>query len=420
MNPRNNPIWENVRRYGSAFFLWLALGLITGLLCGNVGALFAHTITWVTNLRSQQSWLLYLLPVLGLISAGLYRLLRISDVGTNQVLESVRSRNKISWKLAPAVFAGSALSHLGGASAGREGAALQLGGSITSFLSCLFRLDEKHRHILTLCGMAAVFSSIFGTPVGAAVFALEVVSVGSLNVAAFFPVFIASLTAYSVAQAWGVPAEAFHMAYVPELAMSPLWRIIVIAVVCAVIAVIFCYSLHFTEHLFRRFFKNDFLRIFVGGALIVGLTLLLDTTDYNGGGFPVLERIFEHGEVRWEAFILKILFTAITVAAGFKGGEIVPTFFIGGTSGAALALLLGLDPALGAAIGMVALFCGVTNCPLATVFLAVELFGADGMIFFALASVTSFLMSGHASLYAQQKIRFSKLDHRQLEKEAEH
>ena len=420
MNITKHPIIRNPMQYLSAFFKWLLLGILTGILCGNVGSVFALAIAGVTTLREQNSWFLYLLPVFGLISAGIYKLLRISDVGTNQVLESVRTEHKVSWLLSPAVFVGSILSHLGGASAGREGAALQLGGSITTLLSRLFRMDEKHRHILAHCGMAAVFSAVFGTPVGAAIFALEVVTVGSLNVAAFFPAFVSSLTAYAVAQAWGVPAEAFHLAAVPDLAFAPFLRILLIAVICALVSILFCSSLHLAEKLSRKLFKNDFIRIAVGGLLIIALTLLLGTTDYNGGGMHVVEHIFEHGEVKFEAFALKILFTAITVAAGYKGGEIVPTFFIGATSGAALAMLLGMDPALGAAIGMVALFCGVTNCPLATIFLSVELFGAEGMIFFALSAVTSFLMSGNISLYAKQKIRFSKLNHQLLDQDSSH
>lgn len=391
-----------------AFLKWLTLGIIIGALCGVVGAAFSKSVEAVTAIRGARPWLIYLLPVGGLVSVAVYKLCKVSGIGVANVFESVRTEKPVPVLLAPAIFTGSVITHLFGGSAGREGAALQLGSSIASLIGKALRLDEKTRHILTMAGMGAFFSAIFGTPLGAAVFALEVISVGYICSAAIFPCLVSSVTAYGIGALLGVHAERFSVTSTPELNFDTLWRVAVIAVAGALVSRLFCSSLHHTEHIFKKLFKNEFLRIAVGGVVVIALTLLVGTRDYNGGGIDVINRIFESGDVKYEAFILKIIFTSITVAAGFKGGEIVPTFFIGATLGGAVSVILGLNPALGAAVGMAALFCGVTNCPLATIVLSIEMFGTDSMVFCALAAVTSFLLSGSTGLYAAQRMVFSK------------
>ncbi len=405
---------SNTARYLLAFVRWLALGLGIGIVGGVVGSAFSRSIELATGLREQHSWLILLLPLGGLLSVAIYKLCRITGIGTNDVFESVRTETKVPYLLAPAVFIGTCLTHLFGGSAGREGAALQLGGSVSSLLGRVLHLDEKTRHILTMCGMGAFFSALFGTPLGACVFALEVVSVGHFCSAAFFPAIISSVTAYGVSQFFGVHPERFALSVDPDLSFSVLWRVLVISVVGAVVSYLFCHLMHFSEHIFKKLFKNEYIRIVVGGLLIVGLTFAVGNQDYNGGGINVINRIFNGEGLRYEAFLLKMLFTAITIGVGFKGGEIVPTFFIGATMGAAIGSLIGLDLGLSAAVGMAALFCGVTNCPLATIVLSVELFGAKGMIFCAISCITSFLLSGNASLYTGQKLVYSKLNDEEI------
>jgi H+/Cl- antiporter ClcA len=295
-----------------------------------------------------------------------------------------------------------------GGSAGREGAALQLGGGVATLVGKVFRLDEKSRHVITMCGMGAFFSAIFGTPLGAFVFAIEVVCVGHFSSVAVFPGLVSSVTAFWIAHSLGAEAERFPLNSVPELSFKSFGITLLVALAGALVSVLFCYALHHTSRAFSKWFKNEYLKIAVGGLMIALLTVIVGTGDYNGGGINVIMRIFENGEVRYEAFALKILFTAITVAAGYKGGEIIPTLFIGATLGGALGVLLGISPAFGAALGMAALFCGVTNCPIATILLCIEMFGADGSIYFALAAITSFLLSGYVSLYSSQKVVFSK------------
>lgn len=404
-----NRIIRISKKYITAFFYWLGIGIVTGAVCGVVGAAFAKAIDVVTDLRHETSWLLYLLPIGGVAIVWLYKLCRVTDIGTNHVFESVRSEKPVSPLLAPAIFIGSVITHMFGGSAGREGAALQLGGSISTALAKVFRLNEKARHVLTMCGMGALFSALFGTPLGACVFAIEVVSVGRFCSAAVFPGLVASITAYGVSVMLGTTPERFIPSAVPELALMPLLKVVAIAIVGAVVSVIFCKAMHFACEKLKQIFKNGFLRAAVGGVAVILLTLAVNTTDYNGGGIHVIARIFQTGEVSNVAFIMKIIFTAITIGAGFKGGEIVPTMFIGATMGGALATFIGLNPGFGAAVGISALLCGVTNCPLATILLSIELFGSQGMIFYALSAAVSFLLSGYASLYTGQSFAFSKL-----------
>ena len=415
MKEKTKDLLQKIKSYLFAFICGLILGSLLGSLCGVIGYAFAEAIEFGTGMRQEHGWLLYLLPVAGMLSVLIYKLLRVSDIGTNRVLESARSKNKVPILLGPAVFAGTVLSHTFGASAGREGAALQLGGSISSLFCKILKLDEKSKHILTMCGMAALFSALFGTPLGAAVFAIEVISVGYICSAAIFPCLISSVSAYLVAHSLGAHAERFTISAVPELNLNVLWKVALIGVAGALVSMLFCKALHLSEHLAKKYLKNEFLRILAGGSLLVLLPIILRTTDYNGGGINIINNVFEKGEVRYEAFALKILFTVITVAAGYKGGEIVPTMFIGATLGGSLAILFGLNPGFGAAVGIAALFCGVTNCPLGTLVLCVELFTGEGILFFAISAAISFILSGKASLYSKQNFIFSKLNDETLE-----
>lgn len=404
-----NNNFNKAKSFAAAFFCWLIAGIAVGVLCGLIGAAFSKSVSFVTELRAENDWLIYLLPVGGLLSVAVYKLCRVSEVGTNQVFDSIRSEKPLSFLLAPAIFIGSVITHLFGGSAGREGAALQLGGSVSALVSKLLRLDDKTRHILTLCGMGAVFSAIFGTPLGACVFALEVVSVGQICSAAIFPSLVSSVTAYLIACRFGIKPERFHLDFVPELSFDSLWRTAAVAVVTAIVSMLFCHAMHLSHKAAEKHIKNPFVRIFAGGVIVVLLTLIVGTRDYNGGGIEIIEGIFENGNVRPEAFILKIIFTVITISAGYKGGEIVPSLFIGATLGGALSSFVGLTPAMGAALGMSAFFCGVTNCPIATFFICTEMFGAQGMIFYAVAAAVSFVLSGYSSLYHSQHLVYSKL-----------
>lgn len=384
--------------------LLLFAAFAVGILCGALGGAFAKSISFVTDLRSEHGQLIYLLPFGGLASVGLYKLTKTEGIGTDRALESAQGKKNVPVLLVPVIFIASVITHLFGGSAGKEGAALQLGSGISELISKVIRADRKTHSVLTICGMAALFSAVFGTPVGACVFALEVAVIGRMNAVAVFPAFISSVTAHLVSTAIGVHPERFHVESVPDFSITVLVKTFAVAVIVSLASYVFCHTLHKSEKLFARFVKNPFIRIFLSGCIIIGLTKIFGT-DYNGGGMFVIERIFEEGAVNPEAFLLKIIFTVITVSAGYKGGEIVPSFFIGATLGAALAAVFGLPIGFCAAIGMIVFFGGVTNCPIASAVLAVELFGTNGFILFAAAAFSSRVFSGKISLYRKQKAK---------------
>jgi len=356
----------------------------------------------VTELREQNGWLLFLLPFLGLISVFTYKLFKTTDIGTNQVLEAVNGERNLPVLLYPAIFIGTLITHLCGGSAGKEGAALQLGGSLAALISKIFKLKANDKQMLTVCGMAGLFSAAFGTPLGACVFALEVIYIGHIYYSALLPAFISSLVSHFVATNCGLEPERFVFSFNNKLELNILWKALVIALLGAIVSFIFCKALHLSEKYFKKSIKNPYIRIFVGGIILVFLSLISRTNAYNGSGINIISEIFANGEVQPEAFLIKIIFTAVTVAAGFKGGEIVPTMFIGSSLGGSLALILGLEPALGAAIGLAALLSGVTKCPFATVFLCAELLGANTLLFIFVPAILSFLLSGHTGLYTKK------------------
>ena len=309
--------------------------------------------------------------------------------------------------MAPLIFIATLLTHLFGGSAGREGAALQLGGSIGNSLGKLFHFDEKDQHIMIMCGMSAAFSALFGTPLAAAIFSMEVVSVGIMHYSALLPCVIASLTAHGVAAVCGITPEIFPISSIPAFAPKTALIIGVFAVLCAVVSILFCTILHNAERLYKRFFKNPYLRVIIGGCIVIALTLLVGDQTYNGTGTSMITFCMA-GDISSLAFLLKILFTALTLGCGYKGGEIVPTFFIGASFGSMFGNLIGFSPSLCAAVGMGALFCGVTNSPITSLLICFELFGFEGTPFFLLAIGFSYTVSGYYSLYSSQKIVYSK------------
>lgn len=377
----------------------ILIAILTSITCGIIGSLFSLAVSFATEIRTNYSSTLYFLPLGGLLSVFLYKKLKVNGVSTSHVFQSILSEKNVSPKLAPAVFGASVLTHLFGGSAGREGAALQLGGGVSSFFSRTFKLTDLERRILTLCGMAAFFSSVFGTPIGACIFVLEVVFSGSVCFIAILPTIVSSLVAFIVAQIIGIKPERFGLGNIPNLKFSIILKICAITILSAFVSILFCYALKYSKELFKKIFASEYIRIFIGGSFVVIITLIIGSRDYNGAGVNIIEHIFENGTVRYEAFVLKILLTVITVAAGYKGGEIIPTLFIGATFGAAVALLLGLAPAIGAAVGMTALFCGVTNCPITAVVLSAEMFGIKGIFFFMISSLLSYVFSAKITLY---------------------
>lgn len=403
------------RPYGTGLVKWCALGVAMGLLGGAVGSAFHHCVDEATALRTAHPWLLAGLPLAGLAIVGLYALAgyRESHPGTNLVLEGARSGEPEPLRLAPLIFLSTALTHLCGGSSGREGAALQLGGSMGSALGRALHLNREDEKTMILTGMSAVFSALFGTPLAAAVFCIEVTDVGLLAEASLLPCLVSALTAFWTAGRLAVAPTRFAVTAPALLQPQDAVRVLVLAIGCALVSQLFCWAMHTAEHAYRRALPNHALRTAAGGCLVILASLLLHAAGqgwvYNGAGVGVITAAVEQGTTPSAlAFVLKIALTALTLGAGYKGGEIVPTFFVGATFGCAIGPLLGLAPGFAAAVGMAACFCGVANCPLASILLSMELFGGQGMPLFALAVAVSFLCSGRCSLYTAQRLAVRK------------
>ena len=390
------------------FIRWAIAALLIGGSVGTVIGLFRMAVSWAVQSRAQHPALLFAVPLAGLLIVWLYRSCGLStDPGTDYMLLSVRTNPGVQLRMVPLIAVSTVLTHLCGGSAGRMGAALQMGGSISGALGQWARMDEKDCHIMTMCGMAAGFSALFGTPLTAAVFAMEVISVGEMYYAAFFPCLLSAFCSFLVTGAMGLPADAYQVAAVPALSLVSIGQVALMGAACALAARLFCSGLRFARYAYGRLLPNPYFRILTGGGLLILLTLLAGSQAYNGAGTDVVIRAFA-GEARPEAFLLKILFTSVTLGAGYKGGDIAPAFFTGATLGCVLAPVCGLPASFGAGLGLAGVFCGVTNCPLTSILLAYELFGGAGLPLYALCCAVSYMLSGYCSLYGAQKILYSK------------
>lgn len=394
----------------SVLLKWTLFSVIVGILCGIAGVLFHFSVDEATHLRESYPFIIFFLPVAGIVIVFLYQICNMTnDKGTNTMFLAVREKAKISPFLAPLILITTALTHLCGGSSGREGAALQIGGGVASYVAKLFRLDENNTSVLVMCGMSALFSAVFGTPLTATVFTLEVVCVGIMHYSILLPALLSSLVSFSVAQLFGVEKSFFNLGYIPQFNGNDFISVILLAICTGLLSIVFILLMHNASKILSKYVENRYLRIVAGGCVIILLTLLVGTYDYNGAGMGIITRAVENGVASPASFILKILFTVITLSSGFKGGEIVPSFFIGSTFGVAIAPFVGLDPSFAAAIGLVSFFCGVVNCPVASILLSVELFGSEGLLYFALAVAVSYVISGNHSLYSSQRIVYSKL-----------
>lgn len=397
-------------RYGKTFIKWIIWAVIMGCSCGAVGTAFHYSVEYVTGFRQANNWMIGLIPFGGLIIVFIYRISGMKhDKGTNLVIGSIRDPEaRVPSRMAPLIFISTVITHLFGGSAGREGAALQIGGSLGASVGRLFKTDENNKQILTLCGMSAVFAALFGTPITAALFSIEVISIGIFYYSSFVPCVLSATIAYAITEKFHVTPTYFILHQIPDMSLSIGIKVIALAILCAILSILFCIAMHMTTNAFHKLFKNQYLRIFTGGLLIILFTIIVQSTDYNGAGMNIIESAI-HGNAKPEAFILKIILTCITIGCGFRGGEIVPSFFIGSTFGCFLGNILGLDPGFGAAMGLICFFCGVVNCPITSLILSVELFGADGILMFAIGCAVSYMLSGYYSLYNEQKIIYSKL-----------
>ena len=390
------------------FIKWSVLALVIGSVAGAAGTIFSMGVSWATGFRLSHPSMLFFLPVSGLLIVWMYHSFHEEgNRGTNMVIDAISSNERVTPATGPLIFFSTILTHLGGGSSGREGAALQLGGSIGNSFGEWFKLDERDKKIAIMCGMSAVFSALFGTPVAAAIFSLEVVSIGVLYYAALVPCVFSSFLAVGIARTAGLEGEHFPVEMIPALDLKAVGLLVLLGILCAAVSILFCVLLHTAEHTYRKYFPDARVRILAGSFLFIALTLLSGTRDYCGSSMGLIESSIE-GSVRYEAFLMKMLFTAVALGAGFKGGEIVPTLCVGAALGCAFGEITGFAPSLCAACGMAALFAGVTNCPITSLVIALELFGYEGMEYFSIIIAVAFALSGYYGLYASQKFVYSK------------
>ena len=398
---------------------WIVFSFVMGLFLGVVGAVFYHGIHLVTEFRTTHSWVLLFLPVGAVVITYFYHLLHDDrDKGTNLVISSIQSDDEIPLRVSGLIFVSTILSHLVGASVGREGAALQLGGSVGSYLGRLFHFETTEKKTLIMVGMSAVFSALFGTPIAAAFFSLEVVSVGIMHYSALLPCVIASFTARDVARRLGALAPFYEIGEVPVMNWLLALKIAGLAVCCGLISILFCVLLREGEKLGKKYVKNKYLRAFLLGTILLGLTVIIGDQTYNGAGVDYINACVA-GEVKSLGFLIKIIFTVISIVAGDRGGEIVPSFFIGAALGCLYGNLLGFSPAFCAAVGMGTVFCGVTNCPVTSLLISCELFGFSGSPYFLIACAVGYMVSGYYGLYTSQKIVYSKYYSNYIDKKAQ-
>jgi H+/Cl- antiporter ClcA len=395
-------LWSRLQLLG----MWLTLGGTVGALCGCASALFLVALDWATSTRAAHSALVWALPLAGLVIGWIYERLGADIMGGSSLaLRTAQSGGPpIPIKMAPMVLIGTVLTHLFGGSAGREGTAVQMGASMADALAQLARLDDPARRALISAGLAGGFGAVFGTPVAGAIFALEVVEPGRTRYEALIPALCAALVGDRVCHAWGVGHTTYPR---PEaLALDALvalkWAAFAVAMSACVWA--FIHLTHWLKHHMERLLPRLPLRMAAGGALVVLLWQLAGTADFLGLGVPTIVRALEDPALPWWTFAAKLVFTAVTLAAGFLGGEVTPLFFVGASLGNLLSRLLSLPLTLGAAVGLAAVFGAAANAPLALTVMLVELVGPHVLPHALIVMALTYVLTGPQSIYGAQRL----------------
>lgn len=382
---------------------WILISIVIGSCIGSASAIFLHSLAWVTNYRSLHSEWIFLLPFAGLAIGYLYHYLgKGTEAGNNLIIDTINHpKDIVPLKMAPLVFVGTLITHLFGGSAGREGTALQMAGSIADQFSKPFRLTKEERKPLIIAAVAGGFGSVFGTPLAGTFFAMEFYRIGKINYSSLFPALMTAIISHIVAEFWNAPHTHYTILHIPDVSLLTIFYAIVAGIAFGLCARCFSFLLKKVTQFFKHKIAYAPLRPFVGGCIVLFFIWSLDTTRYIGLGIPVISESFV-AQVPYYDFVFKMLLTLLTLSSGFKGGEVTPLFFIGATLGNALSGILPLPYDLLAGMGFVAVFAGATNTPIACAIMAIELFGADAAVYLFVACAVSYYCSGNLSIYTQQ------------------
>ncbi len=388
---------------------WLIIASLSACLAGTASSFFLIALDWATAYRVAHLWIIWLLPVAGFVVGwAYYKMGRPVEAGNNLIIDEIHDPKKvIPRRMVPLVFIGTVLSHLFGASVGREGTAVQMGGALADQLTALFRLERENRRIVLMTGISAGFAAVFGTPLAGAIFGLEVLAIGRMRYDALFPCVISGIVADQVAHAWGIHHTHYVINAIAALNFQSVMSVVIAGIIFGLIGMMFATATHRLGALMKQLLPYAPLRPVAGGLVIATAVWALHAYQYIGLGIPAIVAAFDHPIAPWD-FAGKFAFTVVSLGTGFKGGEVTPLFYIGATLGNALAPLLHLPYAMLAGLGFVAVFAGAANTPLATVLMAIELFGPQIAPFAAIACIASYLFSGHTGIYHAQRVGRSK------------
>lgn len=397
-------------------FTGTLLAAIVGAASGVASALFLKALEIVTSWQTDHPWLLYLLPLAGIIIAWSYQGFGKSAAGGNNlILDQIHAAdqaNRVPLRMFPLVLIATVLTHLFGGSAGREGTAVQMGGAIASWVARVLRLQPAHLRILLMCGISGGFSSVFGTPLAGTIFGMEMLAIGGMRYDALIPCLIAAIVGDLVVGGLNIQHSAYAIsATVPDLSVETIALVMIASVAFGLASLLFAEATGYVERIAKRLAPNAIWRTFLGGFIVVGITLILGTRIYNGLSLPLLADAFSGQSIPTFAFLFKLILTSVTLGVGFKGGEVTPLFVIGATLGVTLANPLGLPPDFLAALGFIAVFAAAANTPIACVAMGAELFSTSGIVYFGIAVFVAYTISGHRGIYHAQRIIAAKHVH---------